>query len=179
MQQHTFVCEQGLRKRLLYPQSSLLYNLCRRSKTITTDNPSKVVSAGRHTGLCSINLDTSGILAMTVSASAQSETGCFVIKWAELGNCPKGSTRAHLDASGQNTFQVALDAVCFVEMPLGRLVPWSSWDEWERVRAGLFSTDTAQLRRALNQVSGIWRLVKQVKLVDDTYTQLVLGKLRC
>ena len=37
-------------------------------------------------------------------------------------------------------------------MPLGRLVPWLSWDEWHNVRTGLFSADITRLNRALDQV---------------------------
>ena len=37
-------------------------------------------------------------------------------------------------------------------MPIGRLVPWASWDEWFRVKHGIFSTNATELKAALEQV---------------------------
>ena len=37
-------------------------------------------------------------------------------------------------------------------MPIGRLVPWASWDEWFRVKDGIFSTDATECKAALDQV---------------------------
>ncbi|CAL5227892.1 g10933 [Coccomyxa viridis] len=62
-------------------------------------------------------------------------------------------------------------------MPLGRLVPWSSWDEWERVRGGLFSADTAQLRRALKQVSA-WEARGKLPLGADMTAAIQRMRLR-
>ena len=37
-------------------------------------------------------------------------------------------------------------------MPIGRLVPWASWDEWFCVKNGIFSTDATEFKAALDQV---------------------------
>jgi hypothetical protein len=34
-----------------------------------------------------------------------------------------------------------------------RIVPWNSWEEWEEVRSSLYSQDSSQVRKAIEQVS--------------------------
>ena len=43
-------------------------------------------------------------------------------------------------------------------MPLGRLVPWHSWEEWHQVRLGLFSADHNQRQFAIERVRGTQHL---------------------
>ena len=40
-----------------------------------------------------------------------------------------------------------------MKMALGRVVPWSSWEEWEQVRVCLVSADPSFRRAALDRVT--------------------------
>jgi ribosomal biogenesis protein LAS1 len=62
-------------------------------------------------------------------------------------------------------------------MPVGRVVPWISWDEWNDVRAGLLLGPEGAQKAALQRVA-TWRARGRIPLGVDMTACLVETRLR-
>ena len=63
-------------------------------------------------------------------------------------------------------------------MPLGRLVPWHSWEEWHQVRLGLFSANRAERQFAIDRVRGTLQLAAGGGLEDRPLMDVCMPALR-